>query len=412
MFALAGCDAASSGRGDALNTNHHDGLSSASSAHEPVQSEQASAQTGAPVGQAGAAGSEPGDVALVAGMGPAIAPTQDAGVSDAMPPSTQRVPLRSAAVGEAPVFDPGAVYLLGYTREFNVGDGDGSGLSIAPVDDPTDSVGGFGYFTDAMIRRTDGRLIYQDNSGQDYATEFLRDAALLEPHPNSEGETVHASSLPCDPTETEPPMGYPRSYLLSYDDVLYHTCAVHDDDYAIGDDTRVWYSAEGELVYDGGAWLERIGAQKRALAYDENDLVVLDLESGTQVGSVQLDGLEVVSVRSLADGFTLALHREGEPGRYWLDIDLDGATIARGSYAPLPPNTRYVPYGTNAWAIRTGAIDAQGRLYEFAGTLQDGSVVVVRRPREGASEIVYTDAHASEDETLLHLGPVLLITGG
>jgi len=338
--------------------------------------------------------------------------------------------LRAAEPGSAPQLDPDAVYIVGWTPEL----GDNStALAIAAVDAPEDSVGAVGYFSHGWIRRSDGHLLYQDNNYGDPMRELLRDALPIAPYTSDgpsyhQGETSFASNLPCEPSETQ--QTTQRRYLVAWDGSYYHSCNWQDAVPSPADtNTEAWYDAAGALAYEGAVWPQRIGAQRRLLGQRDSALVGIDLDSGAELANIDLEGRWISAVRMRADGFSVALRTPPDYAtaavspsgaalppdeRTWLDLDLSGAILARGSYAPLPAALSYVNTG-NPWGNGAAALDGAGRLYEFAGD-QDGNVVVVRRPRgEGEGEVAYRyplDADPVASPTLLRIEETYFITGG
>jgi hypothetical protein len=326
------------------------------------------------------------------------------------------IPLRAAAIGELPIFDPSSIYIVGDSGEI----ADYGTFGVAPLDSPADSVASFGWFAALWIRRGDGHLIYQEDGSRALAREMRRDPMpMTDQTLRYEGETTYSTDLPCGEAD---PLA-PRFLLLSWDDALYHTCGNGDPGAVDGERVHTtWYTADGQLAYSGDARIVRIGPNQRALGVLNDALVVIDLATGEVLNSIELDGGYFVAVRMHAEGFMLALihgdeqttdnNREQLTGRSWLDLDLDGNIVATGTYAPLLQGYWYVGNG-NAWGQRVGVLDPQGQLYEFVGDPQGGEVVVMRRPRTGVSDVRFVQPDGYEPgDTNIHAQVPRLLTGG
>lgn len=332
-----------------------------------------------------------------------------------------RVPehLRDAEPGTTPVLDPDRVYMLGENAEI----GSNDPQELAAVEAQTDSVPAIGWFSQGWIRRSDGHLLYQDNNYGDPVREFVRDPVplvssdghgLVDWHA---GETeLDSGSLPCNPGETK--LTTQRRFKLGWDGKLYHTCGNYDVVPAPDDpDTQTWYDATGREMYTSKVWLSRVGAGGIAIGTrGGNELVVFEFDGGHELASIDITNQTLIAARMRADGFWAALRDESSHERSWLDIDLSGAVTARGPFAPMPEGVTYVAPG-NSWSDGgAAALDAQGRLYEFASETYDGTddnVVVVRRPpAEGQSDVPYRSHPTPTDEHDIFVMETVFFTGG
>lgn len=370
-------------------------------------------------------------------------------------------PLGETPPGEAPSFDPDAVYLIAprsdqvvpVARPINAPPG---GLppqplpifaTIAPIADPDDHIAVLPLtIAFAQIRRDDARLIYHPRYAQtvgwperDVLREFVRDEIPDPPYQDA----VFLSELPDDPvvdgaasceevSEEWGSLDPWRAYVVGWDGHTYHACA-HPVDQAVRPtalgmlyDHYAWYEGDGTPIYEGDVWIHRVGPQQRAFGVralgDGIELVVFDLHTGSVLGRVDpsedLAGEgtpEVMSVRMRADGFWVAFQISPRDDEFagvdlrWLDLDLDGAVLDRGAYAALPAGVTIdqISWGRGSAA----AIDGQGRAHQIAQRIEDRTPVVVRRPMRGQSDVRYEVGDAP-DRAFLAPGWSALVSGG
>jgi hypothetical protein len=318
-------------------------------------------------------------------------------------PATTGPSLRDTPVGEAPQFDPDAIYIVGESSEVVATSQRPYGIASLAV--PDQGITGIPIFPETLsIRRSDGHLLYSfsgsapDGQGVTKGLfEFKRDEG---PFANgrdddlSVGETVvENGERPCGPLAP----GYSQRYRLAFDNSVLHTCSnVYEMAHRLPGEAQynAWYDTDGKRLYFGPPDLGTIGANGRALAFpDAGGVIVLDLANGSMLASlmpvypaISGQGFNGGASRSRADGFWLAATAVDSmsPEATWTDIDLSGQIVAAGVYPDMPEG---VLMTTNNWEEHWPALDGRGALYQFAWQGDEG--VIVRRPMQGQSEVVY-----------------------
>ncbi len=290
----------------------------------------------------------------------------------------------SPDAGSLHVLDPGEVYLMGTLSE-----GACYRDALAHWSNPNLASVGFdcyAYETSAMIRPTDGRLIYT-NTFEDKLREY------------------HCDDCSYSSTSTAYPMN-----VLANDTVLPTPCAAANDSLA-------WFrlTAEGEVLHQCRLSLGKLRDSTGAEVYDgTNDPVISVGGAGWLLtekkvvnfktsASVLLKGVIPVSkpiaIRwSPPDGFLLASADSPTAAVLYRASFSSGVEALVGQYPDLPSSLNL--YGNYR-------LDAAGRLFSIAtvsGTFTD---VIVRSEIGGESKIVYTEA----DHPLVKIHISSLVTG-
>jgi hypothetical protein len=343
-------------------------------------------------------------------------------VSTAIPGSTGPS-LRDTPVGQAPHFDPDAIYIVGESSEVVATSQRPYG--IASLAAPDQGITGIPIFASVYLRRTDGHVLYSylgSAPNGDGVTkglfEFKRDEG---PYANGSDDAltvgeavVDNAERPCGPIAP----GDGLRYRVGFDGSVLHTCgntyemarrAPSEAQY------EAWYDSSGKRVYFGNPSLEVVGANGRTLVFpDAGGVVVLDLANGSMLASlmpykpmIAEHGFNGGASRSREDGFWLAATAADSmnPEATWTDIDLAGQIVGTGVYPDMPEG---VMMTTTNWEEHWPALDGRGALYQFAMQGEEG--VIVRRPMQGQSEVVYRSSQwdASHPHDVL---PDQLVTG-
>jgi len=378
------------------------------------RSPDASIGGGEPEGGAPSQGGTGGTV--TASGGASGEPILDAG---ATPPHR----LRDTTPGDVVVFDPNAVYAIGYVSDVNYYEGP---YGIAPLTDTADAVLALPLFGDYWIRPSDGHLLYSylgstPQGGQTTPLyEFRRDETDYTMP--TVGETsladVHAgcAAAPRGPT------GDPNNdggYIVAVDGPVYYGC-YQDLGYNLGS-RELWFSASGTPMSTGGLYPYSMGVNGRMLgATDGGTYGVFDLVAGAPVVPMhsveQLFGGDAsktaaLTTRAKKDGFWVVggpFNDHPTDQQVWVDIDLAGNVVGTGSFAPLPAG---VDVTYNNWTGSYPVLDGSGALYQYANLGSEG--VIVRRPMTGSGDSTIAYRKSSFNGTRSHMvDPFLLITGG
>jgi len=344
---------------------------------------------GAPA--AGSGGSAPAG----AGGQPNEGGTSSGGSVGSTPPKRK---LRDTAPGDVVIFDPDEVYAVGYVSDVDQYVGP---YGIAPLADTSDAVTALPLFGKEHIRRTDGHLLYSFNGADSNGLgiklplyEFRRDEVDLANHTNGESfldDVVSACALAPRGTSGQP--NQPGDYLVSFDDAVFHWCM---QDMWPSTSRMVWYSATQPSMTFASEGVVTIGRDNRTLVWAQNDTYsVMDFATGTAFASHSVQelfagvpsGAYALATRATADGFWLA---GGSPdyqaveAMQWVRLDLSGALVGSGYYAPLPAGVTLDP---GNWTSSHPVIDGRGALYQFAWI--GSETVIVRRPMSGESDVYY-----------------------
>jgi hypothetical protein len=357
-------------------------------------------------GVAGAAAAGTGGVA-----GDASSPLGTAGSAGSAPEPT-RIALRDARVGEAPRFDPRAVYFEAELSDALVTQHGGPPWAIAPVEAADDAIFGIDYGARAFISR-DGRMRYENTN---VPLRELRVDALL---PDGSLPDIHVGEPEVDSQQPCPFVrDVRRRYRMTWDGAMLHTCPNLMLQPPLEYAEDAWYGEDGALWYRGMATPERIGPGGVTLAWDpdvDGGVALMQMPGGQRIAVVELPAGEIIATRMRSSGFWIALREaNGGAGRSWVDVDFEGHVVASGDYAPLPEGIEYVG-GANGWTNGGyWVIDGYGRLNEFAlETGTDNGIVIVRRPMYGESDVPHRsqDWLAMPPHTAVLLSEPYLFTG-
>jgi hypothetical protein len=327
-----------------------------------------------------------------AGAGPSIGPPlDDAGAlgmgSDAAGGRAGSTVLdaalgRDAVVGNCPnaltgdVLDPDQVYLAGTLSE-----GACYRDAIAHYACPNTAVTGFDCYFDgnvsaygtsptALIRPTDGRLVYT-NTFESVVREFHCDAC-----PYVQGGTYPDRPLENDavvPTDCKLAEGRASFFVSPKGELIYYCVDVHQ-----------WRDRTHRLVYadSGTDPLIHVGYKDLGLTRTR----VIDLVSGKTAPVKGLEDVRIDAIRTdRSVGFIIAIRPKDPmaPEELW-ELDATGAMKLRGRYPPAPPSTREQDFQAQ--------LEPGGALVQFAAGMATFEDVIIRRTIEGSSEVVYTEA--------------------
>lgn len=349
---------------------------------------------GAHTGGAPAAGSG-GSAPAGAGGQPNEGGASNGGSSGSMPPGRK---LRDTAPGDVVIFDPDEVYAVGYVSDVDQYVGP---YGIAPLADTSDAVTALSLFGDEHIRRTDGHLLYSylgsDANGLGVTMplyEFRRDEVDLANFTKGESyfdDVVSACALAPRGVSGQP--NQPGGYLVAFDGSLFHWCY---QDMWPATSRMVWFSVAQPPITYASEGVTTVGPDNRTLVWAQDDTYsVVDLATGVGFATHSVQELFVgvpsgayaLATRAHQEGFWLA---GGSPdyqsveAMQWVRMDLSGAIVGSGYYAPLPPG---VTIETNNWSTSHPVLDGRGALYQFAWL--GSEAVIVRRPMSGDSDVYY-----------------------
>jgi hypothetical protein len=275
------------------------------------------------------------------------------------------------------IVNPGDVYLDGTLEEGACGRD-----ALTHFSDPNTACLGFDCALigmGAMIRPTDGRLLYTENG---LLREFHEEICL---HPSPQlgyptnpiaNDTLIPTPM-CDPVVTHGVL----EFQVSPEGDVYYSCNN-------GGSLPAWYTLSGTKVYDptDSSTLRHVGRNKLALVSDASfNLKLVDLSTGAGTSVVPtIVTSTVIAIRARdAGGFWAAVGGTNDSADLW-QIDPSGQATKTGSYPA-------VPAGVTAG---DGKLDGCGALLQMGS---DGGPafhdVIVRRELPATSAVVYTEAN-------------------
>ncbi len=275
--------------------------------------------------------------------------------------------------------DPNRVYIYGTYRQGQI-DQD----ALAEPSAPRRSCPGFSNrVLNAIIRPTDGRLIYYDYTDNDGFHVFVPDPLVWE-----SGEWFY----PTSPAENDGLIPTPGCQLIS-------------PYFAMNPITgKIVYSCDGRLSHENGELIaDLIGALPLAVLANDNVLLCSDECRSNTLNEIHPDGSST-SVVHPGTGDEMILTTRHGPNGLWLAVDtplgdarwllVDGVVVDEGLFAT--PGTNLGPSPVDQ------RLDAEGNLWQRIHLVTDDAIA--RRPLadEGPSEVVYNEADAPESPNFHH----------
>lgn len=293
------------------------------------------------------------------------------------------------------VFQADDVYLFG-----TLGTGDCTSRAVAPLDDPDDESVGFVCGTtikSAVIRPSDGRLIYRDGAS-DQILIFAKDEHVPDANQTS-------CTYPSDPAANDTPIptdacdaaGGATAFLVAPDDeAIWYACSSGWYD---GNHIQVEGSLNRELLARGygGVVLAAPGGDAGELE-SPSDLLLLDSGIDVPINGLPGEG-RLLAWRTLDIGFRIAVQGldgddddDDQSGDLQLwTVSAAGEATQDGVFPGMPANVVFNPAGSFA-------LDSDGALYASAFDRRDGSnkhaVVKLTPGMIGTGELVYTEAES------------------
>lgn len=274
------------------------------------------------------------------------------------------------------VLDPGEVYLVGTLEKDKQ-----SRFALVHWSNPNVAAAGFlDDFdpSDAQIRPTDGRLLYNGWMTVDDIHEFrCEDCPYTgEDYPSAPLDNDPAIPNPCPPSDEVTP--YPMRFLVSPEGRVLQLCSSGPAD--------TWYDVDGTVVYNTP------DDEPRRLGYEGlmlTDKRVIHLPSGTERPIQGTPNWPIYTARAKApDKFLIVMPTPQllpvEGGQELWEVAVDGTATRLGIFPPLPDGVAgIIPYSAK--------LDGCGTVFHIGSSSPGLMDVIVRRSIHGASAVVYTE---------------------
>lgn len=294
------------------------------------------------------------------------------------------------------VLNPGDVYLDGTLQEGVCG-----ADALTHWSDPNSACTGFDcYFEggNAVIRPTDGRMIYYTFTSEYALREFHADSCpmpAMSAYPSNPLANDTIIPTPMCPTRDGAANVDVAGFVVSPDGDVYYHC--------FGSGGGVWYDLAGNAVYNesNGYGLIKVAHGHTALVGLSAIYKLANLTTGalTDVAAPPWNLGSILAIRAMdTAGFWVAVlpMTSGDP-ELW-ELHPDGTSTKVGSYPPAP---------VGQTISSPAALDGCGALLQISsgpGALED---TIVRRRVQGSSQVVYDEA----TNPLVKIHTSYLITG-